>query len=82
MTATSKQARYLDEALEQFFKELKEAGLYDNSVIMIYGDHNGISENHNRAMKEDSWKRDHRLSKRTEPACAADDPRSWQKRRE
>lgn len=45
-------ARYLDEALEQFFKELKEAGLYDDSVIVIYGDHNGISENHNRAMKE------------------------------
>ncbi|MRG86755.1 LTA synthase family protein [Salinibacillus xinjiangensis] len=45
-------ARYLDEALEQFFKDLKEAGLYKDSVIMIYGDHYGISENHNRAMKE------------------------------
>ncbi|MGV3273090.1 LTA synthase family protein [Bacillus sp. CIS52] len=45
-------ARYLDEALEQFFKDLKSSGLYDNSVIMIYGDHYGISENHNRAMKE------------------------------
>ncbi|KIL45090.1 LTA synthase family protein [Jeotgalibacillus soli] len=45
-------ARYLDEALEQFFTDLKNAGLYENSVIMIYGDHNGISENHNRAMKE------------------------------
>ena len=45
-------ARYLDEALEDFFKELKKAGLFDDSVIVIYGDHNGISENHNRAMKE------------------------------
>ena len=45
-------ARYLDEALEDFFKELKKSGLYDDSVIVIYGDHNGISENHNRAMKE------------------------------
>src|SRR5699024_6241130 len=36
-------ARYLDEALEQFFDDLKEAGLYDDSVIMIYGDHYGIS---------------------------------------
>ncbi|RKQ32698.1 LTA synthase family protein [Oceanobacillus halophilus] len=45
-------ARYLDEALEQFFKDLKEAGLYEDSIIMIYGDHYGISENHNRAMKE------------------------------
>ncbi|WP_047981520.1 LTA synthase family protein [Ornithinibacillus contaminans] len=45
-------ARYLDEALEQFFNDLKEAGLYEDSVILLYGDHYGISENHNRAMKE------------------------------
>src|SRR5690625_5555468 len=45
-------ARYLDEALEQFFNDLKEEGLYDDSIIMIYGDHYGISENHNRAMSE------------------------------
>src|SRR5699024_10214870 len=45
-------ARYLDESLEQFFDDLKEAGLYDDSVIMIYGDHYGISENHTRALSE------------------------------
>nr|WP_281355791.1 LTA synthase family protein [Virgibacillus ihumii] len=45
-------ARYLDEALKQFFKDLKEAGLYKDSVIMIYGDHYGISENHKEAMKQ------------------------------
>ncbi|HLR65631.1 LTA synthase family protein [Virgibacillus alimentarius] len=45
-------ARYMDEALEQFFNELKEAGLYEDSIIMIYGDHYGISDNHNQAMKE------------------------------
>ncbi|MUK89446.1 sulfatase-like hydrolase/transferase [Ornithinibacillus sp. L9] len=45
-------ARYLDEALEQFFTDLKEAGMYDDSVIILYGDHYGISQNHNRAMKE------------------------------
>lgn len=45
-------ARYLDEAVKQFFHDLKESGLYKDSVIMIYGDHNGISQNHNRAMKE------------------------------
>ncbi|HLR73553.1 MAG TPA: LTA synthase family protein [Pseudogracilibacillus sp.] len=45
-------ARYLDEALEQFFDDLKEAGLYDDSVIMIYGDHYGISENHTRALSD------------------------------
>ncbi|EJO7135210.1 polyglycerol-phosphate lipoteichoic acid synthase LtaS [Staphylococcus pseudintermedius] len=45
-------ARYLDESLEQFINDLKERGLYDDSVIMIYGDHYGISENHNKAMSQ------------------------------
>lgn len=45
-------ARYMDEALEQFFYDLKEADLYDDTVILIYGDHYGISDNHNRAMQE------------------------------
>lgn len=44
-------ARYSDEALEQFFNDLKESGLYDNSVIVMYGDHYGISPNHNKAME-------------------------------
>lgn len=45
-------ARYADEALEQFFTYLKESGLYDNSIIVMYGDHYGISENHNKAMEQ------------------------------
>ncbi len=45
-------ARYADEALEQFFAYLKESGLYDNSIIIMYGDHYGISENHNKAMSK------------------------------
>ena len=45
-------ARYADEALEQFFNYLKESGLYDNSIIVMYGDHYGISENHNKAMEQ------------------------------
>lgn len=45
-------ARYLDEALEQFFDDLKTSGLYDDSIIMIYGDHYGVSNNHNEAMEE------------------------------
>jgi lipoteichoic acid synthase len=45
-------ARYADEALEQFFVYLKESGLYENSVIIMYGDHYGISENHNKAMEK------------------------------
>lgn len=42
--------RYMDEAVKSFFEELKEQGLYDNSIIVMYGDHYGISENHNKAM--------------------------------
>ncbi|WP_110927413.1 LTA synthase family protein [Bacillus massiliglaciei] len=44
--------RYMDEALEQFIKELKQEGLYDKSIIILYGDHYGISENHNAAMSQ------------------------------
>lgn len=34
------------------FDELKEKGLYENSIIVMYGDHYGISENHNEAMAQ------------------------------
>lgn len=44
--------RYTDEALRIFIEELKAAGLYEDSVIVIYGDHYGISENHNRSMAQ------------------------------
>src|SRR5699024_304588 len=44
--------RYMDEAIEQFFHQLQEAGLYEDSIIVIMGDHYGISANHNRAMAE------------------------------
>lgn len=45
-------ANYMDQALEEFFNNLKEAGLYDNTIIVMYGDHYGISENHNDAMEK------------------------------
>ncbi|KSZ62413.1 glycerol phosphate lipoteichoic acid synthase [Staphylococcus epidermidis] len=45
-------AHYLDQALDEYITDLKKKGLYDNSVIMIYGDHYGISENHNNAMEK------------------------------
>lgn len=43
-------ANYADQALKEFFGYLKSSGLYDNSIIVLYGDHYGISENHNEAM--------------------------------
>ncbi|TAA70660.1 LTA synthase family protein [Planococcus salinarum] len=45
-------ARYLDEAVKELFDDLKEKGLYENSIIVMYGDHYGISENHNEAMSQ------------------------------
>lgn len=43
-------ARYLDEAFGEFMNYLKKSGLYDNSVIVAYGDHYGISNNHPKAL--------------------------------
>ena len=43
-------SNYMDQAFEQFFNDLKANGMYDNTVIVMYGDHYGISENHNDAM--------------------------------
>lgn len=34
---------YLDKAIGQLFSDLKEEGLYENSIIILYGDHFGIS---------------------------------------
>jgi lipoteichoic acid synthase len=45
-------AHYMDEAIKEFFDYLKADGLYDHTVIILYGDHYGISENHNEAMKK------------------------------
>ena len=36
---------YTDEALGQFIADLKESGLYDNTIIGIYGDHHGLNKN-------------------------------------
>lgn len=44
--------RYMDEAIEQFFMHLKLNGLYEDSIIIIMGDHDGISANHNKAMAQ------------------------------
>lgn len=44
--------RYLDESIKKFIERLKAEGLYDDSIIVLYGDHYGISEKHNRAMAQ------------------------------
>src|SRR5699024_6739300 len=44
--------RYTDEALEQFFLQLKAAGLYDNSIIVIMGDNDRINEMHNKMIAQ------------------------------
>ncbi|MFV0557495.1 MAG: LTA synthase family protein [Enterococcus sp.] len=45
-----KTANYLDSAVEEFFNYLKASGLYDNSVIVLYGDHYGISNSRNTSL--------------------------------
>lgn len=44
--------RYMDESVKRFFEELKKTDVYENSIIILYGDHYGISENHNVAMEK------------------------------
>ncbi|MBM7660849.1 phosphoglycerol transferase MdoB-like AlkP superfamily enzyme [Bacillus mesophilus] len=44
--------RYTDEAIKHFIQRLKDEGIYENSIIILYGDHYGISENHNKAMAQ------------------------------
>ncbi|WP_028782468.1 LTA synthase family protein [Thalassobacillus devorans] len=44
--------RYQDEAVKKFFQMMKEQGEYKDTIFVLYGDHYGISDNHNRAMSE------------------------------
>ncbi|GGM31582.1 lipoteichoic acid synthase-like YqgS [Paraliobacillus quinghaiensis] len=44
--------RYTDEAVENFFEQLKIAGEYEDSIIVLMGDHYGISDFHNKAMAQ------------------------------
>lgn len=61
--------RYLDESIEEFFDHLKETGVYEDSIIIMMGDHYGISDFHDRAMatyldKEEITPYDHILLQR------------------
>ena len=40
-------ANYLDASIKSFFDYLKATGIYENSVIVLYGDHYGISNSRN-----------------------------------
>jgi len=39
---------YADKCLGEFFDELKESGLYDDSIIILYGDHFAMSKSDDR----------------------------------
>lgn len=43
-------ANYLDASIQAFFDYLKKSGLYENSVIVLYGDHYGISNSRNPSL--------------------------------
>lgn len=47
--------KYTDEAIGEFIEELKANGLYDNSVIVFYGDHHGLirSDEESKTVMED-----------------------------
>jgi len=42
--------RYSDEAIEEFFNYLKDSGLYEDSIIVLYGDHFGTSNMRNPSL--------------------------------
>lgn len=41
---------YLDQSIGEFYNYLKKSGLYDNSIIVLYGDHYGISNSENKEL--------------------------------
>lgn len=45
---------YVDSSISAFIQELKEKGLYDNSVIVIYGDHFGLNPKDEEVNRETS----------------------------
>ncbi|OZU90539.1 phosphoglycerol transferase [Virgibacillus indicus] len=44
--------RYQDRALERFFELVKEKGLYEDTIFVIYGDHYGISKKYEAGVHE------------------------------
>lgn len=55
--------RYTDQAIGEFLNQLKEEGILDNTVIMLYGDHGGVHKFYEDQIKDaplegDWWKDD------------------------
>ncbi|MBS9335775.1 LTA synthase family protein [Fructobacillus papyrifericola] len=52
---------YLDQSVQEFFTYLKTSGLYDNTMVVLYGDHYGISSTDYKSLaaatgkKSSSW---------------------------
>ncbi|MGO4887635.1 LTA synthase family protein [Anaerobacillus sp. MEB173] len=44
--------RYTDEALRVFINQLKQQGLYENTMFVIYGDHYGIAPGHHKELSK------------------------------
>ncbi|MDG5472689.1 LTA synthase family protein [Jeotgalibacillus sp. ET6] len=44
--------RYQDEAIKLLFEQLKEKGLYENTIFVLYGDHYGISEKYDQGVMD------------------------------
>ncbi|WP_395350769.1 LTA synthase family protein [Levilactobacillus parabrevis] len=45
-----KTANYLDQSIQEFYHYLNKSGLAKNSLVMIYGDHYGISNSSNKSL--------------------------------
>lgn len=45
-------ANYADQAIEEFFNYLKESGVYENTIFVLYGDHYGVSNMRNPHLAE------------------------------
>ncbi len=62
-----KSAHYADEALGQFIEDMDEAGLLDNTVLVIYGDHDA-------KLKKSEYDRFYNYNPETDELRSSDDP--------
>ncbi|MFD1125496.1 LTA synthase family protein [Lentilactobacillus raoultii] len=47
-----KTAHYLDQSVHEFFRFLKKSGLSSNTMVVLYGDHYGLSNQENLALSK------------------------------